>query len=909
MKIRTLFLCLSYCWLTLLSAQDQQTLTIRGTVADASANDAVIGATVLMVNIKDSSRSKFAVADGDGKFLIADLEKAFYRLRVTNVGYKDYTKIIRLSLPENDLGTINLVQDVTTLQDVVIEGEAIAVQQMGDTTQYNAVAFKTNPDASAKDLVSKMPGIVVSSDGVSANGESVEQVLLDGKRFFGQDPLLSLNTIPADMVDKVQVYDEKSDQSQFTGFDDGNTTMTMNLITKADKRIGQFGKVYGGYGENELYKAGANINSFSKNHRLTFLGLSNNINQQNFGSEDLVGIGGGGRGGRREGGNQNFITGQQDGITRTHSTGLNFSTEFGKNTTFEGSYFFNQTRNRDNQLLDRSSFLSESTQTYTEEQQSVTDNANHRLNIRLNHKINENNNLLWRTSFSAQNRDNEELTDGETTGEGGGILSNTFNNYISESEAFNFNNTLIFQHKFEKAGRTISFNLNTQVNPTDSESLYEDLEADSLIQYNSDQGNNKLASTITYTEPIGTTAQFSGSYEISYTRRKSDINTFVTSELLGDRVFNEGLSNNLLSDYTTHSPRIRFSNNKFGNIFDLSLQYEYARLNNEQLVPSESEMNRSFHNFLPSALLRMNLGDDTDFFARYATSATAPSVNQLQTIIDNSNPLFVSLGNASLDQTYTHTLNMRFRKNIFNKNMTLANRTNITTSKSYIGTSTTVVDSDSVTFGGVLLAEGAQISQPVNVDGYWSVSNNTTYGILISPIKNNLNLTTGLTYTRLPGLTNDVRNVSNTYGANLKLGLASNISEKIDYNLYYQLTGSIVRNAIQPSSNVRYYTQTIGTTLNFIFPKGIVFRNETLFQKYNGLSDSFDTRYTLWNMGVAKKFLKNDRGELELSVFDLLGENQSFDQTITAQYVQETQTKVLQRYFMLTFTYQLRSFK
>lgn len=890
-------------------SQDKN-LSLSGALANANDKSPVVGATVLMVNIKDSLKSRFAVADGEGRFTISDLEKAFYRIKISSVGYKNYTQIMRLTLPETDLGLIYITPDVTQLADVVVEGEIVAVQQIGDTTQYNALAYKMNPDASAKDLVSKMPGIVVDNEGVTANGESIEQVLLDGKRFFGQDPLLSLNTIPAEIVDKVQVYDEESDQSQFTGFDDGNTTKTMNVVTKSDRRNGQFGNAYAGAGAHELYKAGLNINSFNKDQRLTLLGMSNNINQQNFGSEDLVGVaGGGGRGGFRRGGNQSFITGTQDGITRTHSFGLNLTDDWGANTTFEGSYFFNQTKNTNNQALNRSSFLSDETQLYAEDQEAITDNTNHRLNLRGNHAINENNNLLFRTSFSYQNNESTEKTDGETSIESGELLSGTLNEYTSANRAFNFHNNFIFQHKFGKAGRTLSLDLNTQINPTKRDNLYEDLELDSIIEYNTKEANYTLSPSLTFTEPVGTTGQFSLSYQYSDAFRKLDKKTFEIVEATSEASFNESLSNNFESRYTKHLPKIRYSSNKFGNILDLAFAYQHASLHNNQLFPETKTTTNTFQNLLPSALVRVSFGESGDFFARYATSTVEPTASQLQNVIDNSDPLFLSVGNPNLTQTYSHSVNFRFQKSFFDKNATLANRTSITTSSNYIGNQTTVITADSVAAGGVTLAEGAQLTTPVNVDGYWSISNNTTYGILINPIKNNFNLSAGFSYIRLPGITNEELNIAKTYATNLKIGLVSNISEKIDYNLYYQIVGSRVLNSIQSASNNQYYTQTVGTELNLIFPKGFVFRNETLFQQYNGINDSFDSRFTLWNMAIAKKFLKNDRGELELSVFDLLGENQSFDQTVTAQYVEEIRTQVLQRYFMLTFTYQIRNFK
>ncbi|MEM8968957.1 MAG: outer membrane beta-barrel protein [Bacteroidota bacterium] len=889
------------------NAQDE-VWSASGQVIDASDKTGVVGATVMMINIKDSTRTQYAVTGNDGSFTVDNLEKAFYRLQVSSVGYKTHQRMLRITLPEVDLGTLSLEQDVKVLDEISIEGEVVPMEQIGDTTQYNADAYKTNPDASATDLVSKMPGIVVDGDGVSANGESIEQVLLDGKRFFGQDPLLSLNTIPADIVDKIQVYDEESDQAQLTGFDDGNTTKTMNVVTKEDRRNGQFGKAYAGYGTENLYEAGATINSFNNEQRVTILGMTNNINQQNFGSEDLAQLSGG-RGGFRRGGNNNFITGVQDGITRTNSLGVNFTDNWGDKTTFEGSYFFNQTNNGTNQLLSRESYLADGEQNYNESQTSTTQNLNHRLNMRIGYQINDNNNILLRSAISYQDNQSDENTIGEATNNAGELLSETDNNYRSLNQAFSISNDLIYQHKFNKIGRTISMEVNSRISPTDRESYLEDLALDSLTEYLTDENQYTLGSSVVYTEPIGAAAQLAMRYEISHTSRQSDRDTYTLQE--GDEVksFSEALSNDFQSGYTTHSPSVRYSFRQYGNHFNAELGYQRATLNNRQFLPTDDQSTRSFNSLLPSITSRFELLDNADMFIRYSTSTIEPSVSQLQGVLDNSNPLFLSVGNPELDQTYSHSLRMRFHKNNVDRNTSLANFTNVETSLNHITTSTTVIGEDSVSAGGIIFQEGAQLSTPVNLDGYWNVQNNTTYGVLISPLKSNLNASVGLGYQRLPGIINEAQNIANTYSANIRVGLASNISEKIDSNVYYQINGSRVFNSLQSSADSRYYTQTVGAKLNLIFGKGFVFRNETYFQEYSGVNSQYDSRYTLWNMGIAKKFLKDDRGELELSVFDLLGQNQSFDQTITAQYLEETQTEVLQRYFMLTFTYQLRRFK
>tara|TARA_B100001245_G_C22776551_1_gene375161 strand:- start:149 stop:808 length:660 start_codon:yes stop_codon:yes gene_type:complete len=216
--------------------------------------------------------------------------------------------------------------------------------------------------------------------------------------------------------------------------------------------------------------------------------------------------------------------------------------------------------------------------------------------------------------------------------------------------------------------------------------------------------------------------------------------------------------------------------------------------------------------------------------------------------------------------------------------------------------------SDSVLSEDVTAGRGAQLSVPVNLDGYWNISNNTSHSVSISAIESNLNTSLGLSYKRLPGVTNSIESYSNTYGANGKLAVVSHINENIDFNVSYSVSGNLVKNSIQSTNNSQYVLQSLGGELNYIFWKGFVFRSDIGYQQYNGVSDASDVSYTLWNMSLAKKFLKNNSGELELSVFDLLGQNQSVSQTVGASYIEETRTQVLQQYFMLKFTYQVRKF-
>jgi hypothetical protein len=435
--------------------------------------------------------------------------------------------------------------------------------------------------------------------------------------------------------------------------------------------------------------------------------------------------------------------------------------------------------------------------------------------------------------------------------------------------------------------------------------------ADSLTEYLTDEKNQSLQLSATYAEPVGLNGDLSASYRVSFNDRISDKETYLLDSETDEREFSPQLSNEFNSGYTTQEPSITYSNRGFGRFFNVGISYQNATLDNEQFYPEAGTIKKEFNSILPTAMGRFELRGGGNLFFRYSTSTNEPSVNQLQNVIDNSNPLFFSLGNPDLNQSYSHSLMMRLNKVYTDKNTSIANFTRVQATTDYITNATEFAEKDSVYTGGIVVQEGTQLSIPINLNGYWNVNNNTTYSKMISKIKSNLNTSLGLGYTRRPGRTEEVTNISNTYSVNMRLGLSSNISENIDFNTYYNVSANTVSNSIdsKANSNSQYITQTIGGKLNLIFWKGIVLRSDTYYEKYNGISDDFNSEYILWNVSAAKKFLKNDLGELELIAFDILNQNQSFSQSVTPNYIEEVKTQVLRQYFMLRFTYQLRMFK
>lgn len=789
-----------------------------------------------------------------------------------------------------------------------------------------------------------MPGVVIQNGTVQAQGEDVRQVFVDGKEFFGNDPTLALRTLPAEVIEKIQVYDRLSDQAQFTGFDDGETAKTINIITRPEKRNGQFGKAYAGYGYPDKYQVGGNVNVFDGDRRLSAIGQANNINQQNFANEDLLGVinsgrnsrrgglrGGGGlgrggpiaegRGGLRGGGSNinDFLVGQQNGISTTNALGLNFTDSWGQAWEVNSSYFFNNSANDAFELRNRTNYLAQgATQQYQEESQNASDNYNHRLNARLTHRLNPYNSLIIQPRVSFQSNQSNSLQTGQTQ-QGGRLLNQTRNNSLADISGYNFSNNLLFRHRFEKRGRTFSTRITTTVNQQDgirsllaeNQSFGQNMALNDTINQQTDLQNDgwNLGGNLVYTEPLGP-GMIQLNYRLNFQREFSDKRTFDFDEPNQEyTLLDTTLTNEFSSLYRTQSVGTGYRFFSGDLIMMTSVNFQWANLTGDQVFPAEFALERDFTNILPSAMMRYKISDSKNLRLFYRTNTQAPTVNQLQEVVDNSNPLQLTVGNAELDQQYRHSLFIRYSSANTDKSSTFFAFLGGVITDNYVGNATFIAQRDTLVGGDVLLPEGGQLVQSVNIGQQRSLRSFITYGKPITALKSNLNLNLSGNLTETPGLINGQRNDALSSNIGLGLVLSSNISENVDFTFSSNSGFNWVNNSIREELNDRYFNQSSNAELVWIFWKGLVFRTQLNHQLYAGLSEGFNQNFVLWNMSLGKKFLKDRRGEFKLSVFDLLNQNQSVERVVTDAYLEDVQTQVLQQYFMLTFTYQLRHFK
>lgn len=930
LSMRRGILCLLTLFFTSVLSISAQ--SIRGRVVD-ELKKPLKAVDIYLLKSGDSSLVSNAATDSMGRYRFEKVLPGSYFLEFEYSGYQGIWVAVVVD-------TANVRKDIVLdrladVGQVVVTAKKDPVVQKNDTVEFNASNYKVNKDASAENLVTKMPGITSENGTIKANGEEVKKVTVDGQDFFGDDAAAALKNLPAEVIDRIQVYDRQSDQSRFSGFDDGNSQKTLNIVTKAGKNNGQFGKVYGGYGTNDRWTGGGNINVFKGKQRLSFIGLSNNINQQNFTSQDILGAlgtsggsggpGGGGRGGSggpRGGGGQasNFMVGQQNGINTTNSFGFNYSGVAGKKLQLTASYFYNNSINRTASFLNRTYFLSsQSNQLYQQGDTGTTKNYNHRANVRLEYTFDSLNSLIWTPSVRFQNTNSNSRFLGATSSEELIRLNRSLSETNSSSNGYNISNNLLLRHKFRKGGRTLSLNLNHSINKSTGNSLlvsgnsyYVPAAFTDAFRQNTDNNSNSqsFSPTLSLTQNIGKRSSFELNYNPSWTWSKSYRYTTRYDSTTGEFTHVDSLLSNTFDNMTSTQKAGLTYRYKYEKLsFNLGANAQTTLLESEQTFPQQRSVSKPFNNILPNAMLTYQFTKSKNLRVYYRSSTNLPSISQLQNVVNNSNPLILSSGNPELKQEFSNNTFIRYNSTDVKKGRTFFLFGNMSFTKDYIGNRNILAANDTILDNGVELRKGAQINMPTNLKGYRSFRTFATYAFPVKKIKSMLNLNLGESVTRSPAIINGRTNYSVTYNSNAGAVLASNISEKIDYTLNYSANYSVVNNSIQSSLNNSYIIQNTNVKLNWMPKDYLVLNTEVTNSAYRGLGAAFNQSIWLWNAGLGYKFMKDKRAELRLSVFDLLKQNRSIVRTVTENYIEDKSTQILTRFYMLTFTYSVRNFR
>ena len=669
-----------------------QSGSVTATVIDASTREGVPGAVVEFAPADPAAQKRYFTTGYKGR-VEATVPYGTYKVSVSFLGYETLEKELKLSAAKKSLGTLELAPSSTEIEAVVKEVKSMRTSQKGDTVSYNAGAFKVTADADVEGLLKKMPGITITDGEVEAQGETVKKVFVDGKEFFGEDVTSAIKSLPAQAVDKVEVYDKLSDAAEFSGMDDGEGYKAINIVTKPNMRQGQFGKLYAGYGyqpetegttSNHKYNVGGNVNLFHGSSRVSVIGLFNNVNQQNFSFEDILGVSGG-SGGR--GGVGALMVRPQSGVASVNSFGVNYSDSWGKTgrqdkVTLQASYFFNRTTTKNYSTIDKWYETPSPIDTLHTDGYSNNTNGNHRLNARLEWRISENQSLMSRTGLSFQSYDPYSTTYGHQWGESGLRVVDNFSD--GGRTGVNLNQYLSYRTKLGKDGRTLTLDGSVRYRnnrgDTDSYSnqargIDPDLivvPTDTLLlryqRAHSPSFSYNLRGDVTYTEPVSQYAQLSLQYRVAYNYQESDKKVYVTPD---DRFETAGvepdpsLSQSSNTGYLTHRIGPGFRIVKGKNRFVANVSYQRAQLTGEVLSATkvmgagdDAKTSHGFNNLTYFLMGQLNINKENSIRLFINSSTDNPGIGELQNVYDISNAQSISKGNPHLRPSYSN--NVRF---------------------------------------------------------------------------------------------------------------------------------------------------------------------------------------------------------------------------------------------------------
>jgi hypothetical protein len=650
--------------------------------------------------------------------------------------------------------------------------------------------------------------------------------------------------------------------------------------------------------------------------------------------EDLLGViaggsrrplmGGRGRTGSRSqgiggaGSVRDFMVPGQQGITSTHAGGINYSDQWGDKFEATASYFFNMSDNLSEQQVYREYLLAaDSGQIYNESSSSDSRNINHRFSGKIEYTINENNSILFRPTLSFQKNKGNSDFEGETI-LGNAQLNNIDNSSRSQLKALSIGNFLLFRHKFNKRGRTFSINLgnNLAQNKGDKYLLnttryftlvqeYDLLNQNSLLITDSWSVNSSMV----YTEPAGENGLLQFSYWLGYQDNESDQETRnfdqeTNSYILLDTLLSNTSDNNYLTQRI--GPSWQYRKGLF--TFNAGLNYQYASLQNAQFFPGEFELKNRYNNILLNGMVRMGKMRTKSLSLRYNSSTDNPSISELQDVIDNSDPLQLKSGNPKINQSFIHRLFLRYSSMKPESSRVFFVMLSSEFRQDYIGNQTIFAKEDIFLENGYLLKKGTQLTRPVNLDGYVNFRSFITLGVPIKPLKLNINFNISGIYSRRPGLIDNSVNYSDTWMGGLGIMLSSNINENLDFSLFSQSGYNLATNSMNSQQNTNYFNQSTRFNFKWVLLKNHVIETTAMHQYFNGLSSSLDQNYLILNAAIGEKLFKNKLGEIKISVYDLLNQNQNLQREVSDIYIEDTETLSLQRLFMITFVYNIRNF-
>ena len=895
-----------------------QVSSLKGIVSDSSINQKTAKASVSVLDQRDSVLINFTRTADDGSFKIDNLPAGDYILLITYPKYGDYVDLFTMK----DKGTIDMKQIYLTpkaklLDEIVIRQSAIRIK--GDTTEYAADSFKVKANANVEELLQNLPGITVDKDGkITAQGKQVQKVLVDGDEFFSDDPTIATKNLRADAIDKVQVFDKKSDQAVFSGIDDGEVTKTINLKLKDNAKNGYFGKLSAG-GLDKYYNGTAFINAFKAKRKFSAFAIASSTNETglNFGDANSLGFGGGGMmvqgggktmvfGGSGDDGSGGLGAGNSSGqgLPESIKAGVLFSDKW-KNDKYNsgGNYLFNKLALRSADNTYSQNTLLDSVYYTRNGSSSYSDQVQHSMDGRMEIQLDSSSSLkITAGGFTGTNNSNSDYTS-QALSQENKIVNSSVRNNSSLASNSSFNTNAIWRKKFKKAGRTVSITFNQRFNQSNSDGfLFNDAKffdtSGNLIRTqntNQNKVNDNLSNTIrtrvSYTEPLSKKSFIELNYSFNNSNSSQKILSYDKDG--GGKYTNlvDTLSNDFKYIYNTNSAGINYRLNE--KKYNLSFGGNVSNTAFEQVdYFKDTSRKRNYYNLFPQGSISYKFNAFSNISLNYNGSTSQPTIDQIQPLINNDDPLNIVIGNPSLKQQFSNQFNLNYSSfQMLNERFVFLGM-NFSTVKDQISNSY-IIDS-----------LGRRVTQYVNVDGNYNMGIFGGFSTKIPKTKFKINFSPNAFLNQNTNFVNGVKNISKNLTLSPSLGFSTRKNNSYDFRVNFSPAYTNSTSSISKAAATKYWTYNFSGNGNYTFPGKIELGSDINFQFRQKISASdLNNNVISWNAYVEKKFFKKDQFTFRASINDILNQNKGYSRTVQPNAITERNYLTFQRYGLLTLTY------
>jgi hypothetical protein len=890
------FLLLSTC----VQAQRTRYGVIKGTVIDSLSRRTLESTSVAVFLTSDSSLVNYALTTRKGEFTITDIPfNTQCRLVITNRGYEEYSRsvILPVDTKELRLDTILLSKSFNELKAVTVTAFRAPVTVKPDTLEFNVSSFKTMPNAMVEDLLKQLPGVDVDKDGnVTINGKKVSKIMVEGREFFGGDPKIALKNLPKDIIDKLQVVDNKTREARFNKTSDGNEDLAINLTLRKEVQKGWFGRISAGYGTDDRYEGAAMVNFFNGARQFSLIGNASNTNRGSVAGGDF-----------NISNSRSTLDGGGGGLTRAASGGLNFNDNISRQIKLTGSYFYNSGHVDNFSKVQRENRLPDTMFLYKADNTSVNDYTNHRLTLNASYTLDTLTEIHINTNLNTNQSDVVNNKQAISTGLNDVIINTSENTYTTKGNGKNISTEFFFSRRFRKQGRGFTIGLN--YNHTDQSSVNDNLgqndfykngtpdSTDLVNQRSNTKTNGKVVSfTASYSEPV--TRYINAIFRYNYTRNlnysdkiTNRYNAVTDKYDLEDTAFTNAFRN----INVTHTPDVSLSFNKYKYRASIGSGVQFLQQDN-LTVTTGNLLHQYYINVTPSANLGYNFSKTGSVSVFYNGRNQQPSIQQLQPVPDNSNPLYVNLGNPDLRPSFFHNINIQVRESKGN---------------SYWFTGLTYnMTQNQIIYQSWFDDVGKQFSQPVNVNGNFGMSGNLQYSYTLKKrdVMLRMNLGGNGYFNRNNTITNQVAVTANAYSFSQSIGLNFTYKQLLSIMPSFNVRFNKTRYSAESMQDAEFNTKTFSVSAFWNQPKWLILENNLHYTYNSQIAPGFNKSVTMWSSAVNVLMFKKQQGILRLAVYDILRQNVGVSRSITQTYIEDRQSQVLQQYFLLSFIYNLRKF-